>query len=490
MKKIKSIVLFFAIFTISCASKPEIKTETSKADLMDCTLESTQKLLSFCASPNAAALARRNAEIKNASKFEKAFSPIPIRNSPQRGPSDALVSVVIFVDLQCPYCKGAYLMMQEFVKEKGIRLIFKHAPMQSHALALPSALAVIAASEQNKFWEFADLVFEKQNELSLSSLGDISKELKLDHKKWKDDFGNEKGISIVENEIVLSRSLGIDATPTIFINGVRVVGLYSKNEFSKIIDEQENFAKELLDAGVERNDIYWRMFSVNYEKEEGVEEEAEKEISVRDVPVGKAPVRGALAKDALVTIVEFSDFECPFCRSASLWMRDFLKKNASDTRLAFRHFPLPFHENADVAALASLVAHRHGKFWEYHDILFANQNHLEFEDLEKYALRLGISKRKFKRDFKDTKLTDYLSKDMELAHKIGVRGTPTYIVNGIVVFGLSNEGSFEALVQSQRKLAKKIAREKNLSGEALYRAIIEENKVRFGTEKVSRPPAQ
>ncbi len=135
-------------------------------------------------------------------------------------------------------------------------------------------------------------------------------------------------------------------------------------------------------------------------------------------------------KDAKVTVVEFSDFECPYCARAAETF-DTLKERYGDrVRFVFRQFPLSFHKKAQLAAEASLAAHAQGKFWEFHDKVFQNQESIERENLEKYAEEVGLDLAKFKKALDDKTYADAVKADMTLAGELPVNGTPTVFVGG------------------------------------------------------------
>ncbi len=107
----------------------------------------------------------------------------------------------------------------------------------------------------------------------------------------------------------------------------------------------------------------------------------------------------------------------------------------SKVAVAFKQFPLPFHDKADLAAQAALAAHEQGKFWEMHDKLFANQGSLERPALEGYAKELGLDLQKFNAALDSGKFKEQIAKDKEQASKVGVTGTPSFVVNGTLVVG-------------------------------------------------------
>ena len=135
-------------------------------------------------------------------------------------------------------------------------------------------------------------------------------------------------------------------------------------------------------------------------------------------------------KDAKVTVVEFSDFECPYCVRAATAVDELKKKYGNKIRIVFRHFPLSFHKNAHLASQASLFANTKGKFWEFHDLLFKNQKAMTRPDLEKYAAELGLNMGEFKKALDSGAFKGAVDKDMELGKQVAVQGTPTMFING------------------------------------------------------------
>lgn len=148
----------------------------------------------------------------------------------------------------------------------------------------------------------------------------------------------------------------------------------------------------------------------------------------KTIDVGGSPSKGP--DDAPVTIVEWADFECPFCGIASPMLDAVLAKYPGKVRLVFKHFPLSGHEYAEPAARAAVAAGIQGKFWEMHHALFKNQAHLDEAMIEKLARELGLDENKFNVDRKGEAAADRVSKDKKLAEKLGLRGTPMIYING------------------------------------------------------------
>ena len=135
-------------------------------------------------------------------------------------------------------------------------------------------------------------------------------------------------------------------------------------------------------------------------------------------------------ENAKVTIVEFSDFQCPFCTRAASVVHQIREKYGDKVRLVFRQYPLPMHGEARLAAQAALAAHQQGKFWEYHDLLFQNQRALERASLEQYAKQANLDVDRLKKGLDDPALKAAVDADVKLGEEVNVNGTPTVFING------------------------------------------------------------
>ena len=154
-------------------------------------------------------------------------------------------------------------------------------------------------------------------------------------------------------------------------------------------------------------------------------------------------------EDAKVTIVEFSDFQCPFCSQAASAVNQVKEKYEDKARFVFRQFPLSFHKDAHLAAQASLAAHKQGKFWEYHDLLFANQDALSRDQLESYAEKVGLDMTVFKAALDANLYAKQVDDDMEVGKTVFVQGTPTIFVNGKRVANATDFTAISAAIDGE-----------------------------------------
>jgi len=135
------------------------------------------------------------------------------------------------------------------------------------------------------------------------------------------------------------------------------------------------------------------------------------------------------AKDAALTLVEFSDFECPYCGAARPVLEKFAKAH-KDVRLCYAPMPLQMHANAIPAGQAALFARDHGKFWQMHDAMFENQRHLSPSEIKSLAAKVGLDADALQKVFDSGKYVDELHASQEMAREAGVDSTPTVFVNG------------------------------------------------------------
>ena len=160
------------------------------------------------------------------------------------------------------------------------------------------------------------------------------------------------------------------------------------------------------------------------------------------------PSRGP--ENAPVTIVEFSDFECPYCSRVVPTLEQIIETYGDRVRLVFRQFPLNnIHPNAQKAAEASLCANDQGKFWEMHDLMFKEQKSLELEQLKEKAARLELDVEAFNGCLDSSKYADVVMSDQESASQIGVSGTPALFINGRFLSGAQPYEQLSAVIDEE-----------------------------------------
>lgn len=169
-----------------------------------------------------------------------------------------------------------------------------------------------------------------------------------------------------------------------------------------------------------------------------------------DASIGDNPIRGS--KDSPVTIIEFSDYQCPYCEKFFTDTLPLIEKNyikTGEVRFVYRDFPLGFHQYAEKAAEASECADDQGKFWEYHDELFKNQKSMEIADLKQYAKDLALDVTAFNNCLDSGKKTAEVQKDIDDGLAYDVSGTPTFFINGIKLVGAQPYSVFQQVIDKE-----------------------------------------
>ena len=156
---------------------------------------------------------------------------------------------------------------------------------------------------------------------------------------------------------------------------------------------------------------------------------------------------------ALVTIVTFSDFQCPYCARVTPTMEQLRKDYGADVRYVFKHNALGFHKDARPAAIAAEAAGEQGKFWEMHDKLFANQRDLTEKSFIKWARELKLDVKRFERDLGSAAIADRVDRHQRQANDLGARGTPAFFINGRFLSGAQPRESFARLIDEEKAAA-------------------------------------
>jgi len=167
------------------------------------------------------------------------------------------------------------------------------------------------------------------------------------------------------------------------------------------------------------------------------------------IEVGNAPMLGK--KDAKIQVVAFSDFQCPYCSKGADVMHQIEKKYGNKVALSFKHYPLPFHQQALPAAEISMCVNKEStaKFWKFHDLVFKNQDKMDTDHLLKLAKDAGADQAKVKECFDKGEFKDLVKADMEYGNKVGVRSTPTFFVNGQMVAGALPLEQFAEMIDEE-----------------------------------------
>lgn len=382
---------------------------------------------------------------------------VPVGNSPAMGPDNALVTLVVFSEFQCPFCNRIRPTIDQLRERYGdqLRVVFKHNPLDFHDRAEPAARAAIAAQNQGKFWEFHDLMFDNQRALTDENFLAWAEELGLNIEQFQADMQAEATTQQIREDQQLAQRVRAQGTPHSFVNGMRVRGAQPPQAFQQIIDAQIELAQSAIENGAPADSIYEHLQSdanrgqarmIQPEGDDERPQQADAPSEPVEIPIGdNVPSKGPA--DAPVTIVEYTDFECPFCSRFANNLDEAISGFEGQVRVVVKQFPLAFHQNAQLASEASLAAHAQGKFWEFHDLLWQNQRALTRPDLERYAEQIGLNMDQFRTALDERTYQEQVQAEFREGQGFGVRGTPTWFVNGQVQRGALPPAQIRSIIE-------------------------------------------
>ncbi|MDR1811199.1 MAG: thioredoxin domain-containing protein [Candidatus Fibromonas sp.] len=197
---------------------------------------------------------------------------------------------------------------------------------------------------------------------------------------------------------------------------------------SLIIAERAEFKNALSELAEVKSVLSYVLERSNNSFDQ-VKKQIENANKVWDLEIDKSPSIGS--KDAKIVIVEFTEFQCPYCSQIAPYLDSLTRSNPKKIRLVYKNFPLSFHTDAPAAAAAAIAAGKQGKFWEYRWALAPNFRNLNDSTFIAVAEQVGLNITRFKKEMAlDKEKQDIINRDMDLGIKVGVQGTPNFYVNG------------------------------------------------------------
>lgn len=383
---------------------------------------------------------------------------VPLDGAPMRGPANALVTIVEFSDFGCAYCGRAQATLAELERlyPAELRLVHRHNPLDPEEGTL-AAEASLAAGAQGLFWPMHDRIFAAGGVVTRTELEGFALELGLDLARFRRDLDARRFLQAVQRDAALATRLGIRSTPMFFVNGRPIKGALPLGVFTRVIEEEIVRARTLLGRGIASQDLYGALVA---DGRPGAEAGTSQDTGHERVELDPArlyrvglglPGHTAGPDDALVTIVTFSDFECPYC-ARLVPVLEAVRAHHPEVRIVFRHMPLPFHPRAELAAEAAVAASVQGKFWAMHDRIFAQKDKLERADLERHARAIGLDMDEFRRALDERRYREAVASESASGTALGVRGTPTLFINGTPLGGAPSYDHLQ-IVYLEPKLA-------------------------------------
>jgi protein-disulfide isomerase len=422
---------------------------------------------------------------------------VPVSSSdPAVGPREADVTLVEFTDLECPYCARAHGYLADVKAHFGsrLRIVWKDYPLpaEMHPYALSAAITArvaFLAAGNDAFWRLATHLFVHQRTYSEEFLAGALTNAGVSADAIQ-RFG-EQAKTYVHASLDLGDKLGVDGTPTFFVDGERIEFTNDgtpAEQLSKKVDAHLQMAEKMKRAGIAPAALYSAM-SAYYEKiappvPKAINPEDVDDFVVWKAPVGKSPVRGT--QSALVTIVEFADFECPFCRRADATIESLRQTYGDKIRFVWKNYPLSFHPHARSAANLALevrAAKGDAAFWRVHDDLIKATS-LEDDSLADIGKKAGLTDRQIASAKSANAYQGVIDDDYELAEDVGVRGAPHFLINGRKLVGAQPIDKFTHIIDQELKKVQDMGGTR--TADNLYDLIIKDGK--GGPIDIAVPP--
>jgi protein-disulfide isomerase len=344
-------------------------------------------------------------------------------DDPSMGPAGAPVTMVVFEDMECPYCAKLRTTLADLrQKNPDLRIVFKHNPLPFHTHAQAAAEALEAARQQGKFWEMHDYLLQHQDKLDDAGLRAAADELKLNRGQFDTALAAHGGSDRIEADVEQAAALSARGTPNLFVNGRKLVGAKEGAVIQGLIDEERKHAEALIAAGTAKDGVYEAIIG----KGKLLDSLGTDEVKL---DLANAARRGPEA--AAVTIVAFEDFQCPFSARLDPHVREIEKEFEGRVQFAWVDFPLrEIHPQAEAFAQAGVEARKQGKFWEFHAAVMADNSKLDDKALRAIAEKAGMDVKALDKALANKMWAGVVEQNRKMGVEAGVKGTPSVFING------------------------------------------------------------
>jgi protein-disulfide isomerase len=369
--------------------------------------------------------------------------------APTEGPADAPLTIVVWSDYACGYCNRVQgtLGKLDLLYPEQIRWVHRTLPLdEDYTLAAEAALA---AAAQGRFRPMHERMFALRGRVTRAEAELVARELGLDMIRFRAELDVGAHRAVIAQDSGDAEALGLTGTPTFFINGRPVHGNQPLRVFAEVVDEELTRAERARASRAP--DLYEALVAGGRTAADtpGAGHAAfdlDPNTAYR-VGVG-LPGHQLGPDDALVTIVEWSDFECPYCARNAPVLAAIRAKYGDSVRLVFRHYPMVNHRDAHLAAEATVEAAAQGKFWAMHGKLWENFGRATRSDLEGFAQDIGLAMPRFRAALDDRRHRTTVLAEAAAAEALGVEGTPTMFINGQPLVGSRRLADVERVIDA------------------------------------------
>ena len=406
--------------------------------------------------PSVATVARAEGNISRLTNDHLSFDPNTVYNvprgaGPSEGPADAPVTIVVWSDYGCGYCMRVQDTLDRLSRLYPGQLHWVHRTLPLDDDNTIATQAVLAAAAQGRFRPMHARMFALRGQVERVDVELIAAELGLDMIRFRADLDTGARRELIAADVADAQRLGVTGTPTFFVNGRPVHGNQPLKVFVDMVDQELARAEQTHQS----YDALVAQGKPTADAPSTAMNESGELDPAQGYRVGLGiPGHQLGPDDALVTIVEFSDFQCPYCARQAAVLAHVHEKYGDQVRIVFRHFPVLFHRQSVIAAEAGAAAADQGKFWAFHDQVFGHFGELTRADLEKFATEAGLDVQRFRAALDQRRFHDAVIAEGAAAQAIGVDGTPTLFVNAQPIVGSRDAKGLDRIIDAHLDHAK------------------------------------
>lgn len=414
-----------------------------------------------------------------------AAAAVPVTPAdPTWGDALAPVTIVMFSDFECPFCSRVESTLDVLRNKYGptnLRIVWKDFPLPFHKnapAAHRAAELVFELGGAEAFWSFHRNAFADRKSLNDASYNRWAGEAGVDVTTFKRRFDAGDGQTQVDADHALGERLGVRGTPAFFVNGKFLTGAQPEGKFAAAIDEQLVRAHQLIASGTRRSDVYNVLSAQNFEAPTVGTKPPPAKPAIRDtttvfrVPV--TPFDPQLGPaDALVTVVEFADFQCPFCARANATLKQVRSHYGDKVRIVWKDNPLPFHKKALPAAKfarEAFLQKGHAGFWQAHALFFEDTRAFSEADFPRFAALIGMDLAALGRN--GAQHATFIDGSQQLSSQLGAAGTPSFFINGRSLRGAQPFEKFREIIDQEVTHASRLVAA-GTPATSVYRTMIE-----------------
>ncbi len=378
------------------------------------------------------------------------------------GDPNAAVTIVEYTDYQCPFCnrhsqETMPQLIENMIDTGRVYYVIKDFPLdQLHAEAREAALSARCAGEQDTYLEMHDAIFASQSvwsdvgdEAATAHFASLAEDMNLDMEAYEECVSTSEYPDSIQASLEEGSVLGVTGTPAFFINGYLVSGAQPYDVFEYVIELGEN------DGIGDAIEVQARQAYQAYLEQQNQPPQPPTPAGPVDIPTDEAHSIGD--PNAPVTLIEYTDYQCPFCGRHFQQTFPLIQEQYIDTgqvRYVFKDFPLTrIHPQAVAAANAARCAGEQGAYLEFHNKLFENQDAWANGQAETifigYAAELGLDKAAFGQCVQENRYEEAIMADLNEGIDVGVSGTPAFFINGRFLSGAQPFEAFSAYIEAE-----------------------------------------